>query len=137
MEILDTLKESKGVLFKGFCNPEDATRIISSSFAVIHVESFDETYRQCTKMSLSTKIADYLNSGTLIVAYGPLEVASMKYLKDNKAGIVSDDIKYIIEEMNNCLKDKNKYDGYVNSALKLAKANHSTDYIQRCFQKTL
>jgi glycosyltransferase involved in cell wall biosynthesis len=45
-----------------------------------------------TKLSVSTKISEYLASGTCIIGYGPAEVASMRILSDNKIGLTITDI---------------------------------------------
>ena len=49
---------------------------------LVHVESFDNKSRQLTKLSISTKIPEYLATGKPIIAIGPREVASLEYLKD-------------------------------------------------------
>jgi hypothetical protein len=54
---------------------------------LVHVESFEAAVREYTKFSLSTKIPQYMLSGTCIFGYGPGEVASMRYLADSGAGI--------------------------------------------------
>lgn len=55
---------------------------------LLHVESDSKDCRERTALSISTKIPEYLISGKPILAYGPLEVASMKLLADNGIGLV-------------------------------------------------
>ncbi len=57
---------------------------------LLHVESFDESSIFVTKYSISTKIYQYLASGTPIVAFGPGNVASIEFLRDLKAAIIVD-----------------------------------------------
>ncbi|MCX7127043.1 hypothetical protein [Aeromonas sp.] len=67
--------------------------------AFLHIESDDESYCSLTKLSVSTKIPEYLISSRLVIGYGPVYLASMKILKDNNIGIVissaedKDDVK--------------------------------------------
>lgn len=54
---------------------------------LIHVESFEPRARQYVALSMSTKIPEYMMAGRCIFAYGPAEVASMKYLARTGAGV--------------------------------------------------
>ncbi len=56
--------------------------------ALLHIESDDKSYCSLTKLSVSTKIPEYLISSRLVIGYGPEYLASMKILKDNNVGIV-------------------------------------------------
>ena len=53
---------------------------LSEADVALHVESFSEEEMLKTKYSFSTKIIDYLQSGSLILAIGPEELASIKYI---------------------------------------------------------
>jgi len=67
------------------------TKLANADF-LLHVESTEKKYRKLTKLSVSTKISEYLASGTCIIGYGPAEVASMRILSDNKIGLTITDI---------------------------------------------
>lgn len=55
---------------------------------LIHIESFDASERVYTHFSISTKIPQYMASGRPIVAYGPPEVASCRYIESSLCGLV-------------------------------------------------
>jgi glycosyltransferase involved in cell wall biosynthesis len=55
---------------------------------LVHIESFDRQNRLFTKFSISTKIPQYMASGKPILAYGPEEVASCNYIKENDCGLI-------------------------------------------------
>ena len=57
---------------------------------LLHVESFNEKMKKYTRLSISTKIPEYLASKRLIIAIGPVDIASIEYLKDNKAALILD-----------------------------------------------
>ena len=67
---------------------------------LLHVESDERYYKSLTKLSVSTKIPEYLLTRNCIVAYGPIDVASIKLLNDNNIGIVinSSESNNIIEK---------------------------------------
>lgn len=99
-EILFEFKKYK-VNYKGSVQGEDLKKEILASDILLHVESDDEYIRSLTKLSVSTKIPEYLMSGRMVLGFGPLEVASMKILSDNNIGKV---ISSSITE--NCLKSE-------------------------------
>lgn len=80
--------DKENVQFKGGVKGENLIKAIQESDVLLHVESDDSYNRTLTKLSVSTKIPEYLMSGRLIVGFGPDDVASMKILSDNGIGIV-------------------------------------------------
>lgn len=76
-----------GIIWGGTLSPSQVAPVLTKFDVLVHVESFDAAERQYTRLSLSTKIPQYLASGRPILAYGPAEVASMIYLKDSRASV--------------------------------------------------
>lgn len=60
---------------------DEVGEIQKASHLLLHVESFLKKNRQITELSVSTKIPEYLASGTPVVAVGPESVASIRYLQ--------------------------------------------------------
>jgi glycosyltransferase involved in cell wall biosynthesis len=67
---------------------EGVRRVQETADVLVHVESFAEPDRRYTRFSLSTKIPQYMMAGGCIFAYGPGEVASMRYIADGGFGVV-------------------------------------------------
>ena len=67
--------------------PEDVQKVLCDYDVAVHVESFLRKHSLYTRLSLSTKIPQYLAAGLPILAYGPADVASCRYIDDNKCGI--------------------------------------------------
>lgn len=86
-EIADSFKESK-VIFRGFVSGNKLGSSIRSSDILLHVESDEMYYRHLTRLSVSTKLPEYLITGNLIIAYGPIEVASLRLFSENGIGVV-------------------------------------------------
>jgi hypothetical protein len=55
---------------------------------LVHVEAFDNTSRAYTRLSVSTKIPQYMAAGRPILCYGPAEVASCRYVEATRSGVV-------------------------------------------------
>ncbi|MFH0736061.1 MAG: hypothetical protein V1773_16525 [bacterium] len=94
-------KLSKHPLY--FCGSLFGEKVIeklNNSDILLHVESEEKKYRQLTKLSVSTKISEYLASNKCIIGFGPSEVASMKFISDNNIGITITDNMTIDEKIN-------------------------------------
>jgi hypothetical protein len=77
-----------GVVYKGGVFGQNLIKSISQSDILLHIESDDCNSVSKTKLSISTKIPEYLMSGRPILGYGPSEVASMQLLEENQVGVV-------------------------------------------------
>jgi glycosyltransferase involved in cell wall biosynthesis len=75
-----------------FCGGASATQIAeiyAKADILLHMESFDKRAIASTKYSFSTKIPEYLSANKCVLAVGPDEVASVRYLADF-ACVISD-----------------------------------------------
>lgn len=77
-----------GVHFHGGVTGNALQAAILDSDILLHVESDDDYNKSLTRLSVSTKIPEYLMSGRFVLGFGPPEVASMRLLSDNNVGIV-------------------------------------------------
>ena len=66
---------------------------------VLHVESFENDQILKTKYSFSTKIIDALQSGSVLLAVGPVEVASIRYIQKIPGAYVISNIETINDEL--------------------------------------
>lgn len=85
--VLD-LFQKHNINFKGSLEENQLKKEMLSSDILLHVESDDPKNKSLTKLSISTKIPEYLITGRVVIGFGPEDVASIKLLKDNKIGIV-------------------------------------------------
>ena len=102
-----TKKQLKYMNIEGaskFCGKLDSTevrKVLNLCDIPVHVESFDRKSREATRLSISTKIPEYLSLKKPILAIGPEEVASMQYLKNisyciNNKNLISKGISDLI-----------------------------------------
>ena len=123
-EVLAHLTEENGIRFHGKISAGEVLEVMSRSMALIHTESFDPQIRRRVAYSVSTKIADSLASGTCILAYGPGEIASIRYLSDNGAAYCitdGDDVEQCLQDF---LAHPERRQACVERALRLARENH-------------
>lgn len=69
-----------GCVFKGWTQGEEYMRLLQEADVAVHVESFSEEMCRRTRLSISTKIADYLGAGKCILAIGKSDLASIKHI---------------------------------------------------------
>lgn len=68
--------------FCGTATASQIAKVYAAADILLHVESFDKKAIASTKYSFSTKIPEYLSAGKCVLAVGPAEVASLRYLSD-------------------------------------------------------
>lgn len=101
---------------------EDLKLAMSKTDIFLHVESKDPHYKALTRLSVSTKIPEYMGMAKPIISFGPSDVASFKVIAEANDSLVLDDPDTEIEEtilnkIVRCLNDENKlskiaYDNY-------------------------
>ena len=125
--ILKNFTMDNGIRFNGVVSAEEVLQIVSSSIISIHAESNDASTIEKTRYSMSTKIAELLNSGVCIFAYGPEDIASMEYLKNNDAACVVNYKKDLEKNLLKILNSEQLRNKYVGNAFKLAEKRHNYD----------
>lgn len=126
-EVLRTLTPENGIRFHGQIPAEEVLEVMKDSIAVIHTESFDETMRKEIRFSVSTKIAESLMYGPCLLAYGPGEIASMSYLKENDAAYVINAEEDLPAGLTDLLENSERRAAIVKNARALAEKNHSIE----------
>ena len=81
-EILDAVNVTNGSQYMGWVSGEKYWKLLEDADISVHVESFSEEACRRTRLSISTKIADYLGPGKCILAVGREDLASIQHLKD-------------------------------------------------------
>lgn len=71
-----------GCEFKGWVHGEEFMRFLQDADVAVHVESFSEEMCRRTRLSISTKIADYLGAGKCILAIGRDDLASIQHIEE-------------------------------------------------------
>jgi glycosyltransferase involved in cell wall biosynthesis len=116
-----------GINYKGSVSGGELEKNMLQSDILLHIESDDIHSISKTRLSISTKIPEYLISGRPILGFGPKNVASMRLLSDNVIGI-------IISPDDNNIEIQAKLEELIANAqlrTKLGKAGY--DYAIKCF----
>lgn len=116
------------VRLHGFVSGDELERVIERADAFVHVEGFDEACRDMVKGSVSTKIADSLGNGKVFLAYGPDDVASIQYLKQNQCAFVATSLEALEIQLKKMFSDESERIYQINKALEIAEKNHVTQH---------
>lgn len=127
--ILEAITDPPFIEYCGSLNGEELIIEMNKYDILIHVESFDFDMRYKTRLSISTKIPEYLASGKPILAVGPKEISSMKYLEETGIAYTINtldktEIKNII---NNILNESDSHEEIGLKGIKIAEEKHSID----------
>jgi len=74
--------------YMGMVLGDDYREALINSDMLLHIESDNLYDKSLTRLSVSTKLPEYMVTCRPIIAYGPKEVASMALLSDNNIGYV-------------------------------------------------
>lgn len=126
-EVLSELKQAPGIVFHGAIPSEEVLMVMENSVAVIHTESFAPKIKEKIRFSVSTKIAESLMYGPCLIAYGPEGIASIDYLKENKAAYVITRPEDLESGLTEILTNRDLREQIVRNARALAVKNHNAE----------
>lgn len=134
-EILREMTMENGIVFHGSVGSDEVRRIIGESMAVIHTEAFDEATKDRVRYSVSTKIADSLASGTCLLVYGPEDVASVEYVKQNGAAFVITEEDDLQKQLRRFFEDEEMRRRIVANAQELVRRNHGVENSRKLIER--
>jgi len=132
--------DKHNIKFMGFVNENIIQECISEATFLFHVESDEMYYRHLTRLSISTKIPEYLISMRPIIAFGPIEVASMQLLQNNGLGIVissEENIEVIEKKLISAFSDPIDYEKLAKKSYRFAKSYFNKEENSSLFLKKL
>ena len=104
---------------------------------VLHVESFENSQILKTKYSFSTKIIDGLQSGSVLLAIGPKEVASIRYIQKIPGTYVISDIEKINQELDSVFGNSHEYVDRAEKIRQYAEEYHDSKENSKKTEETL
>ena len=107
---------------------------MKNSTILLHVESVEKEYHKLTKLSVSTKIPEYMSLAKPIIAFGPIDVASFRVISDADSSLViSDD-----ENADRMIEQAERIIGILNSEEKLQQiSSNNYEYVKTHFDKNI
>lgn len=112
--------------------------IITKSYSALFLPlGFNKHTREYVRLSMPTKLSEYLASGLPIILYCPAEIALAKYLSSKECAIVCtennlDELKEKVSKLNDC----SFYADLVSKSLKLAEF-HDVTLVRKSFRNIM
>lgn len=116
-----------GCVFKGWVHGEEYLRLLQQADVAVHVESFSEEMCRRTRLSISTKIADYLGAGKCIMAIGRADLASIQHVNDVACTV--NDLVQLDEKVIELIQNSRLRSTYSTKSRQLAKISHDNEII--------
>lgn len=128
-KVIKRFESINAIEFKGALNSEELVELRNKTDILVHVESFDKKNKKITRLSVSTKIPEYILSKRCILSIGPKDIASIEYIKDNNLGMVISNrrAKRWKNDIAKIINDKKLRMEYIEKAYYKAKQNHMYD----------
>ncbi|MCX4385593.1 glycosyl transferase family 1 [Micromonospora peucetia] len=109
--------------------------ILRSADVLVHVESFAPELVRYTRLSLSTKIPQYLAAGRPILGHGPGELASMRHIVTADAGLVvgEEKVEPLVRRIEQLCGDPLLRQRFGDNGYSYAKVRHSRQEVASAF----
>ena len=135
--ILKKMTPRNGIRFHPPVSSNKVAEVMKDSLIVIHTESFKKKNINKVHLSISTKIADILHSGTCCFAYGPECIASMNYLHGNNAAICIFNKNDLVKSLCDIIGNEKAREAVISNAKELANTNHNPYKISSAIEEII
>lgn len=116
---------------------EDIPKVMKSYSALFLPLGFSKQSRSYVRLSMPTKLTEYLASGRPVILYCPEEIALAKYLTDKNCAVMcTDNDTFKLKSTVASLQDTDIYNQLVKNSLNLA-AQHDIHSVRERFRETL
>jgi len=134
-EAIAQLNIPNGCIFKGWVQGDEYVKLLQETDVAVHVESFSEEMCRRTRLSVSTKIADYLGAGKCILCIGREDLASVQHIQD--VACVVNDPQTIDEKIGRLIENVDYRQQLSVKAREKAMAQHSIKAIPQKLRKII
>lgn len=127
--LLEKFDNHPTICYKGSVTEKEIIDEMQKYDVLVHVESFEKKMVSKTRLSISTKIPEYLASGRVVLGVGPSELSSIKYLErlDFTFTINKFDKKIIKQKLEQMVQQKDIFNEIGLKGIATAKTNHSIE----------
>lgn len=127
----------ESVHIMGTVSSEEISVIQKEADILVHAEAFDIKNRLKVRLSFSTKLVDYFNSGRCIFAVGTKDMSSIDYLSKNHGAVIAYKKSEIAEKLNRLISSPWLRSKYAIRAWECGQRNHQIRNIQDNIEKDL
>ena len=118
---------------RGFIGRDEVGERLSEADILVHIEGFNKRDVSKTRLSVSTKIPEYMAAGKCILAIGPKGIASMEYARDFACVVNRPSQKELVAVLNTLIDDEGLRQQYGDLAYRFAVTNHEASHAKQVF----
>lgn len=128
-EILTEINNPPYIQYMGSVDQNEIISEMLKYDMLLHAESFEKKMIHKTRLSISTKIPEYLATGKPILGVGPSNLSSIKYLKNKTNSFILEDLKKakINELLISIYNSKNDFTSIGERNIVFVRENHSIE----------
>ncbi len=127
----------KGVKFCGSVSAQRVAELTQKADVAVFAESLDKRFKNTARLSFSTKLTDYLKSGSCIFAIGSEDIAPMDYLIKEDAAIVVTSYDDIEKSLRRLCCNPELITEYSEKAFRTGIKNHNPRKIMDEFRRVM
>ena len=116
---------------------EELRQLYGASHVALHVEGFERTFAQKTRLSFSSKIVDCLSSGCAVLAVCPEGNCGYRYLKESQAAVCVDQLSQLPASVEMLVKDADQRALWTERAAACMQANHRAEVVREVIRREL
>lgn len=108
----------------------DKMEQLKAADVLLHAEASGSSDVQYAKYSFSTKLPEYFAIGRCVLAYGPKELGSIKYVEDHNCGYVAENIEALKTYLKKLYENPAELESFAESNVKLGRECFSREAVQ-------
>lgn len=132
-DITAKLDALESICLKGAVPATEVKSIQEQSDGLVHVEAFDHKSKLSTRLSMSTKIFEYMSRRVPVFAYGPSDISSMYFLSSGPFATICSSEKELYDCLKEYVTDSYSRENIKDRAYNYARANFEEDMISSKF----
>lgn len=130
-----SLSADKFIYIRGSVTSAELKDVYAKAEIALHVESFDDLYKNVTRVSFSTKVIDLLASSCAVLAICWERHAAYQYLKENDAAFCCNSYESILPVLTSIVDNPKLIQEYQEKAFNCGLTNHTRKIVQDKFLK--
>jgi glycosyltransferase involved in cell wall biosynthesis len=140
-KLIHEINHGVSSVFCGALDHDGVKEKLKEADILLHVEAFDDKSIHSTRLSISTKIPEYMSSSKCILGIGPDGIASIEYLREFAFVISVNDEKSIYTGLKTLINNESLREDIARKAYEIALKNHNikrnTEMIQNAVIKCI
>jgi hypothetical protein len=129
--------EAVGCSVLGYMPNPELQKRYDQADVLVHVESFGREYCDFTRLSLSTKVPEYMGVGKPLLAFLPHELYGSAYLRSRDCAVVVNNPEQLRHGIGRLVEDFTLRQRLGENGLEAARTEHSTEAVRERLASTL